>query len=336
MTDQYENMPASDRQSLIDKMFVSHDRFELAFTGIERFHFPVTGGSPAAGALGLLMGDTRTGKSYAGQRYAKKHPHVDGPAGKIIPVAVAYMPIEGGAAGLLHAISSAIGVQYSKRMSNEHLKECLKRALVARGVQLLILDECEQVVRSSKKGYIVYFKDMLRKLLDIGSFSILCIGLEEVYDELNDDPRLVGRGLLPYTHLEPYRWQSEADRRQFRLICAGFDKLLPFASQSGLSENEFAQRLHWVSEGRIGHLKQMLKYAAYNALNDGAASVEKSHFIDAYERIKPWGTSFNAFEDDLSRAPDNARGDAVFDKPKNLGLSAFQKTQREWAKHAST
>lgn len=337
MSDQYQKLAATDRQALIEKMFVKHDRFDRAFEGIERFHFPVEGGHAASGSLGLLIGDARTGKSFAGQFYRKKHPEQHGPQGKIFPVAIADMPIEGGAAALLHAVAAAIQMQYSSKMSNSNLEICIKRALVERGVQLLILDECEQIARSNKKYYISYFLDFVRKLLDIGAFNILCVGLDEVYKHVSGDPRLVGRGLLPYTHLEPYQWEREEDRRQFRMICASFDKLLPFSETCGLANNDLAHKLHWVSDGRIGHLKEMLKQAAYNALNDGAASIERGHFIDAYERIKPWGTSFNAFENDVSNAPDRCHGDSLFDsRPQALGPSAFQKGQREWAGIART
>ena len=147
------------------------------------------------------------------------------------------------------------------------------------------------------------YSNMIRKLLDLGTFNLLVIGLEHTYASFAADPRLVGRGLLPYTRLAPYDWVSKEDKDEFRRLCFAFDERLPFNERSGLSSVDFASRLHDVSLGNIGRLHNMIYFASCLALNEGASSVDLEHFAQAYgNRMLP-GQTFNPFVHDLRNAP---------------------------------
>jgi hypothetical protein len=65
-----------------------------------------------------------------------------------------------------------------------------------------------------------------------------------------------------------------------------------------------AERLHFVTNGSIGRLKDFLFNAGSHAINDNSSSIEIEHFRRAYDEQKKPGIAFNAFVDDLAQAPE--------------------------------
>jgi len=326
MTTDLTVLSRGERQDLTRKIVIEHARFKQAIHGIARFHKPVVGGLPDRGSLGVLIGDSRTGKTFAAKRYLKKNPASVGDNGMIFPVVRADMPAEGGACAILLAIADSIGITLTARASNGAIFKAIERGFKAHKVELLILDEAELFIKTDKRGLLTYVRDLLRKLVDIGTFNVLCVGLEETYDVVAGDARLVGRGMLPYTRILPYEWESADDKTEFRKLCHAFDEKLPFNSRSGLASVEMASCLHWVSEGNIGLLHDMVYFAACEAINDGAELVEARHFEAAYEVRMPYGNGYNPFRDGRENAPKVRSGQAVTPMSAAMPSNLFLKT----------
>jgi hypothetical protein len=303
MTADWSHAPVGHRQDLLRKIVVEHESYVQAMDGIKRFHMPVDGGLPDFGSLGVLFGGSRAGKTFATKRYLKQHPQTVGSEGMLMPVVRVDMPAEGGPAAILGAIAAALGLLVTPRMSNQTVFAAISRAAVRAKTELMIFDEAEQFSRTDASRLLVYVRDLLRKLLDIGTFNILCVGLESTYDVLQSDPRLVGRGLLPYTRLMPYSWASRDGQIAFRLLCHGFDELLPFDERSGLEEADVAVRLHWASEGNIGRLHDLIYYGGCIALNHQAGRIGLEHLAQAYDVRRPHGDAYNPFEGDFDNVP---------------------------------
>lgn len=297
------NLPPGDRQDRMWNIFVGHDRFNEAMDAIKRFHMPVNGGRPDTGAVGVLAGESRTGKSYALERYARDFPAYQGEGGMVRPVVYVDMPSEGGFRSVLQAVADALNVPHTKSMDNGTLDKLIRAALRAQRVQLLLLDEFQEVFDTSKKAMITHGRGFLRKILNLGTLNILCAGLLQTYQQMAGDPQLTGRGNLPYKIIRPYGWANEDDRTLFRLLCDSFDDRLPFAAGSGLRREAIAHRLHWVTNGNIGRLKTFIYQAGCLAINDASDRIEINHFAAAYDSIIPLGSKFHPFRDDMSRAP---------------------------------
>lgn len=56
--------PPGERQELIEKIFVAHDRYLQATTAIERVHMPVNGGTHGKGIVSVLAGDHILGRAW--------------------------------------------------------------------------------------------------------------------------------------------------------------------------------------------------------------------------------------------------------------------------------
>ncbi|MGA9796681.1 MAG: TniB family NTP-binding protein [Rhizomicrobium sp.] len=292
---------AADRQQKIKNIFVEHDRFREAWRAIQRTHHPVEGGAPDYGSISVLAGESRVGKTYVASRYAKEHPSFMAEGGMIFPVIRVDVPMEG-RRGLLEAMAEALQVKYSLRINNPSLLGMVLKALRDHKVELLFFDEVQTVLNDDNRQMVSYMRHLLRKIANLGSLNIVCIGLEETYDFMNADPQLSGRGLT-YTIVQPYSWANGEEQKVFRLLCDEFDRLLPFDARSGLGSPWTAHRLFYVTDGNIGRLKNFLFSAGCVAINEGTAAIEIGHFVTAYDRIKPRGIEFNPFVHDMSEAP---------------------------------
>ena len=297
------SLAPSERQRIISSIKIEHDRYKEAVEGLRQFHYPVDGGLPGAGGLSMLVGDSRTGKSFSVTQYVKGFQPSIGDDGVKIPVLYVEAPVEGGVRGLLECLADGLRILHSRRMNSPSLLNLILKAFVEREVQLLVIDETQAIFRQENKRLLSFGRDLLRKILNLNTLNIICVGLVETYNVLRADAQLTGRGGLHYRLLQAYSWDSRDEQDSFRLLCRQLDRALPFDAPAGLSSPATAQRLYFVSEGIIGRLINFLRSAAYLAINDQSESISDAHLARAFESQKPLGTSFNPFVHDLSHAP---------------------------------
>src|SRR5580693_6296171 len=118
MTDQPSStLSPGERQILIRDIVVEHDRYQQAFQGLSEFHRPVRDGVHAIGCLSMLIGDSRTGKTFVSKRYARGFPTTVGDGAMIKPVVYVDLPQEfvGGARGVLANIADALDFPHTQR-----------------------------------------------------------------------------------------------------------------------------------------------------------------------------------------------------------------------------
>jgi len=298
-------MTVIERQHQIQSIVIEHDRFQEVVDGLSSFHYPVRGGVHARGSVSALFGDSRAGKTFAVKRYVRRFPKKVGEGGIIQPVVYVDMPMEGcgGQRGILESIANALEVRVSLRMTNPALKDAIMEALKDQKVELLIFDEFDQVFRENDSRLLGFARGFIRKLLDIGTFGIVCVGLPDTYKLLRQDEQLLYRGGLPYRHLRAYNRNVAEEWDAFRLLCDTFDEHLPFEERSGLSRRELADCLYGATDGNVGRLKGLIDAAAWRAINDDAVCIERKHFAQAYHERKDPENNFNWFTDDLKLAP---------------------------------
>lgn len=296
--------PASERQLIMKNLFVGHTRYETATEALARFHLPVKDGLPDTGALFVLAGDPRTGKSYALKRYARRFPaDLTGTDGIVRRVAYVDLPVGCNKSGFVTAVAGVLNAGDVTRMKVDALFGNVLNALVKQKVELLVLDEVQEAFTTARPGALKDCLGLVRKILNLGTLNVAAAGLVETYGTLAADRQLEGRGGLPHHIMLPYTWDSKEERALFRLLCAEIDGRLPFKAKSGLGSQWFASRLYWVSDGIIGRLKDFTFSAGCRALNDGAERVEVGHFADAWDLIRPVGSTFNPFRDEIDQAP---------------------------------
>src|SRR5260370_8722626 len=196
-------LSAAERQSIIKNLFVEHDRFKDAITAVGSFHMPVAGGAPDFGVLSTLCGDTRTGKTFALERYAKRFPlsngtRGDGTQGVVRGVVYADMPIDCNLRAMAEQIADALNISYSQRMPTRGLVGAILKELKRQQVEFLILDEFQEAFDIDRKKTLKDARGFLRKILNLRSLNV-CVGaLVDTSNLLAADHQLNARDLFPH------------------------------------------------------------------------------------------------------------------------------------------
>jgi hypothetical protein len=277
-------------------IFVDHANHQSATKAIKRFYKPVEGGIHSRGNICALIGESRTGKTYAASEVLSEcQPEVgaDGIKRKILLVD---SPIEGGPRAILNSVAAALGMNISHRMTNSYLILALLRELQRSEVQFVIFDEAQELFPEKNKHILSFSRRFLRKMLNLNRFNILCIGLEETYSIIAEDTQLIGRGGLPFKQIKAYNWTDADDQQHFRVLCHKFDEEMPF-ELSGFASREVAYRLFRATNGCIGTLKVYMIAAGHLAMAEGSEKIELRHFAEAYDERKRLGTTRNPFRD---------------------------------------
>lgn len=294
----HDHGPA-ERQAKMANIFVDHANHQAATKAIKRFFMPVESGIHSRGNISALIGESRTGKTFSAAEVFAEYQPVIGTDGIKRSILLVDSPIEGGARAILDALATSLGMNVSTRMTNSNLIQAVLRELQRSEVQFVIFDEAQELFPEKNKTILSFSRKLLRKMLNLNQFSILCIGLPETYSIIAEDSQLIGRGGLPYKRLRPYNWTEPEDEKHFRVLCHKFDQEMPF-ELSGFAEREFAYRLFKATKGCIGTLKVYMIAAGEFAIEAGAGKVELCHFADAYDERKRPGVTHNPFRGQLS------------------------------------
>ena len=282
------------RQQRIRDIFVDHPNHQQATQALKRFYMPVEGGIPSRGNICALIGQSRTGKSFAANDIVAAHGTRVGQNGVKRPVLLVDCPIEGGTRGILDSIADSLDLTVSSRITNANLISVILRELRRAEVEFVIFDEAQELFPEKNKKILSFARGLLRKMLNLNQFNIVCIGLPETYSVIAEDPQLFGRGNLEHKRLSPYDWNDANDQMNFRALCHKFDVEMPF-EKSGFGAQDFAYCLYMASGGCIGHLKNYLIAAGNLAIADASLTVELCHFADAFDARKRPGETFNPF-----------------------------------------
>lgn len=323
----------AERQRMIETLLVRYPRHRAMSKFIASFHRPVKGGTHDHGHIGVLLGATRSGKSWVLRDYISAFPAVqtDGIVEK--PVLLITVMDDMAAHDVIRSTFLALGYLSVPHIKTDALMAIVIEALPDHGVELIIFDDVDNALKSQRTGYAKKILAFIKGILDKDCCNVLCAGRSELYGILAAADQIKGRGGLKQTVLEPYRWQVRDEREQVRLLLDEIDERLPFARKSGLADPDLAAHLYAVSGGVIGQMMNYVEPAAYEAMNDRANRIERDHFIHVAKSLMAPGTSFVPFRDkvDPQRLIDEATEkemQAREDKLAGRLKSPFTKTRK--------
>lgn len=301
-------LPPHERQRLIKTLLVRYPRYRDVAKFIAKFHIPVDDGTPDYGNIGALLGATRSGKSWVLKDYGVSFPSVSGDGAITRPVVTVEIRNDMAAHDVVSQFFKALGYVSVPKIKTEAMIDMIIDALPHHGVELVVFDDIDNALRSSRRGYATKILGFIKGILDAGCCNVLCAGRPTLYETLAAAEQIEGRGGLQKKVLEPYRWQVEAERDQIRLLLDEIDDRLPFAAKTGLAEPDLAAHFYAVSGGLIGRVMNYVRPAAYAAMNERADRVERKHLVEAAKQLMPVGATFVPFQDDIdpNRLADDA------------------------------
>ncbi|MEY9780329.1 TniB family NTP-binding protein [Sinorhizobium fredii] len=282
-------LPNIERQRLIEHLLVTYPQFDKLVEFISNYHYPVVGGSHGRGSVGGLIGKTRAGKSDIIKFYCNRWPAYDAEDGSVIPVVYIPVPPDIVAQRFAEIVYGVTGPGSAPKIKLPSLMGRSVDRIVGVRAQLVVIDD-SQFLFQAPKNHLREFYGFLKLLADTESCNILFVGEESVITSVLAFDPLAERGGFPKEVLKPFDRDTEFD--QFRLMLHEIDLRLPFAELSGLATRYLAAELHDFTGGAMGKvMKNLVRPAAFRALNDGSPRILRHHFYEeAALRQRPGDT----------------------------------------------
>jgi len=217
----------------------------------------------------LIVGETNNGKTMIASRFQRLHPTADNVNGErhILPVLLIQAPPSPDESRFYGAILDALGVPYKPRGFVEEKQYKVLHMLRTVQLRVLIIDEIHHILA----GHIAKQRHFLNVLKYLGNelkIPLVGVGTMDALRAIQTDPQMVNR-------FEPValpRWEMNRD---FQMLLASFERILPLREQSLLAEPKMAAKLLALSEGTIGDLFALLVAATVRAIRIGAERIDE-------------------------------------------------------------
>lgn len=215
----------------------------------------------------LLAGDTNHGKTSLVKKFLSFHPPFDNPDGGAIQLPVLYMlappsPDEGRFYG---AILDRLCTPYRESDSKSKKEKEALRIMSTVGVRMLIIDDFHHLIA----GALSRQQAQLNAIKNLGArlqIPIVAAGTKEAFSAIRVDPQMANR----FKSVFLGKWQCDTD---FSSLLKTFEKTLPLKEPSNLMSKALQDEIHYMSEGVLGEVSEIIREAAVLALRSGKEKI---------------------------------------------------------------
>jgi len=261
-------LPADDRiQQLRQPHWIGYTRSKRILEKLEDlFQYPRVDRMPNL----LIVGETNNGKTMIASRFQRLHSAGNNANGKhhIVPVLLIQAPPTPDESRFYGAILEALGVPYKPRGSVEEKQLKVLHLLHDVELRVLIIDEIHHILA----GHIAKQRHFLNVLKYLGNelkIPLVGVGTIDALRAIQTDPQMVSR----FEPIALPRWEMTRD---FQMLLASFERILPLRHPSLLAEPALAARLLALSEGTIGELFSLLIAATVHGIRSGAERIDEA------------------------------------------------------------
>lgn len=294
-------LPASTRQWMINNLIVKYPVFNEGFDIIAENHFPVENGVPGRGTVGAMLGESRTGKTAVCKYYAAMHPPTYDEEGEIFPVIHLNASVRMSPTESAHELNRLTAARYARMHGGigAYVNNALLRLMKVR-TQLLIVDDAQYLFFDRTNNTASNMFKLIKTIVDYDVLSVMLVGEERVNDYVYSINAFENRG-YNWRELKPLS-SGKSDMVRFSKLLGAIDKRLPFANLSGFDDPYIAEQMYRYSNGMIGRVMNIIKPAAFRAINQGTSQVMIEHLRHAVSTRRKRGDSYSYFGSDLDAA----------------------------------
>ncbi|MBX5303178.1 AAA family ATPase [Rhizobium sp. NLR12b] len=278
------NLPVWKRQLIIKHLRVPYHTYNRGLSMIARFHMPVDGGLPNLGVAGGMLGESGCGKTVICETYASMHPPFDGETGVEMPVVLMSASVGISRRRIGDRIRRTTDASY-RILTREDPGDWSVDRLLKLKTQLFILDESQFLFFDQRTSHVAQeMYGLVKDIADTGMISIFLVGHPSI-DEFVCGIDAFRRREYRSETLKPLS-SSPEDLALFGDLLTSIDRRLPFRESSQLQK--YRDHFHLYSGGQIGFVMNVVRSAAYLALNDRAACILVHHLREAVSTmVKP-------------------------------------------------
>jgi|SoiMethySBSTD1v2_1073268.scaffolds.fasta_scaffold04443_10 Bacterial TniB protein. len=265
----YKNMSIEDRIRLVEDLYIHFPRNDAALKAIKECHEHAKVANEAEGLL--VQGDTGAGKTTIIRLYAREHQRTLTDEGSIVPVLCASVPVPATCKSLATALLTAIGDPAAERGTQISQTNRLTRYFQACNIELLILDEFQHFQDRDSKKILKTVSDWLKLLMDQTRVPIVLSGLpysHTILDAVGNEQ--LQRRFAARIDLEPFGYETSAERQDFRRFLNAIDDNLPLAEKSNLADPATTLCIYEATNGVVANVMKLIRRATVIALESNS------------------------------------------------------------------
>ncbi len=215
----------------------------------------------------LIVSETNNGKTTVVNRFQSKHPAQDNPDGDtiIVPVLIVQAPPVPDEGRFYDQILRKLAAPY-RESDRASKKQFQVMTLFERlSIRMLVIDEIHDILAG---GHIHQrnFRNAIKHLGNELKMPIVGCGIQEAFHAVQTDPQLANRFKPVFLPKWKIGDSIKPEKDPYLKLLASFERMLPLAKPSGLTQPELALKLLSMSEGLIGELSEILRLAAVKAI----------------------------------------------------------------------
>ena len=273
--------PGDPRLEALDRLHVGFSQQEKAMAGIDalRKH----GRRDETARAGFFVGPSRSGKTRTAKLYMHEMNRGARQAGAPTdPVLYITLPAQCTPKSLNEELLHAIRHPEPCRGTSTQLTIKAGQSLMARGVQLVIIDEIHHLKSLTTRTVGQKVAHHIKTFLNSTSIPMLFVGVPRALDLKKSDKELNWRTQYEIP-IRPLDWWDRQQQHEFRAILDQFESVLPFSRRSELDAKDLAARIHFATGGLVGAVSDLIYQTTTLALTRQRPCLTREDFADTYE-----------------------------------------------------
>jgi hypothetical protein len=212
-----------------------------------------------------LEGMTGAGKSTLVQDYAALFPRIEQTDGTRIPIFYAETPSPVTVKGMAAALLARLGDPAASRGTLWAMNFRLIHLMIACQVELVILDDFHHLIDMDTHRILEQVSDWLKVLIKETGIPFLVVGIEGKVEPILEANAQLSRLFAVRQTLQPFRYDpcDDASIQEFAHFVQYAEQVIGMPLPVTLPRLELLHRLHYATEGVVGNLMNLLRYAAW-------------------------------------------------------------------------
>jgi hypothetical protein len=233
-----------------------------------------------------LEGVTGAGKSTLVKDYAAMFPRIEEEGGTRIPVFYLGTPSPVTVKGMAATMLARLGDPAAHRGTLWSMNFRLIKLMIACQVELAILDDFHHLIDKETNRILEKVSDWLKVLIKETGVTFLVVGIEGKVECILEANAQLSRLFAVRETLEPFQYDpaDETSIQEFARFVRYAEKAIETPLPETLPRLELLYRLHYATDGIVGNLMNLMRYAALVARQQEKAVIEPPILSTAFNK----------------------------------------------------
>ena len=225
----------------------------------------------------VLEGVAGAGKSTLVKTYAEMFPRYETAQGVQIPVFYMETPSPVTVKGMASRMLEILGDPAAHKGALWAMNSRLIHYIRVCEVQLVILDDFHHLIDKETNRILETVSDWLKVLIKETGIPFLVIGIEGKAELILQSNAQLSRLFAIRETLEPFAWDPDNEKlvREFASFIKYTEKGMGTFLSEELPRAEFLHRVHYATNGVVGNIMNLLRFAALLSQSASLSSIEE-------------------------------------------------------------